>query len=238
MAVIYKVKELEGNRVNDKIILNDKNQYACSCYDDYQILFTSINGQEITKVNVGIKDDVILVKQMDEVPDSGKELVIVHEYQPGCGAKRWPGFWIDWDNAGEVEILKKVSRTKGSGCDVWSLITAPVGWAENIAGQFINERDFGTQTISYKKAEETEVEDDDTPYSLFVAFGGDKEKISEFILKVSQLNPKKIDSHILLECGRGKRKDHLEKISNDPDFFLGSDPNAVALYVAAVHGIE
>lgn len=36
------------------------------------------------------------------------------------------------------------------GLEHWILVSAPMGWAENIASQFVNERDVGGQSISYK----------------------------------------------------------------------------------------
>lgn len=239
MAVAYKIKEVSGNRVNAEISLKNK-QYLCQCFNNTKVLFTSLDDIEVlTNVNVGIKDGIVLVKQSVEQPNPDKELVVVHEYQPGCGAKRWPGFWIDWEKAGEIQTLTQVVRQKGSGSDVWSLIIAPAGWAENIAGQFIDERDFGTQKIAYQpEGQEAEVDNnDDTPYALFVAFSGDKENIKSFMEKVEKIKTSKIDAHILLECGRGRIRSHLEEVSGDPDFFLGADPNKVASYVAMVHGI-
>ncbi len=77
--------------------------------------------------------------------------VLVHEYSPGSGAKRWPSFHIDWDNASQVEKLSSAHRGKGSGSDTYTLVIVPSDWAENIAGQFINERDFVGQTVAYKQ---------------------------------------------------------------------------------------
>lgn len=72
------------------------------------------------------------------------------KYNPGAGAKRWPGFWVNWEKAGPIERLVTDSRLSGSGADHYSLVLAPAGWAENISRQFIDERDFGTQYIAYR----------------------------------------------------------------------------------------
>lgn len=76
-----------------------------------------------------------------------RELVLVQEYSNGCGAKRWPSFSVTFGQ--EVRILRQDQTGGGSGSEAWTLVSAPIGWAENIAGQFINERDFCGQTLSY-----------------------------------------------------------------------------------------
>jgi hypothetical protein len=107
----------------------------------------------IRKARVGtdMYGELVLAPCVKDVPLEGDTfLVLVHEYYPGSGHKRWPGFHIDWENAGPVEVLCSVRRGKGSGDDTYTLVLAPAGWAQNIAAQFRNERDFGDQEISYK----------------------------------------------------------------------------------------
>jgi hypothetical protein len=93
---------------------------------------------------------VITPAKEGEKVDSERCVVLVHEYSPGCGAKRWPSFYVDWDNAGTVEKLGSTCRSGGSGSDSYKLVIVPNGWAENIAQQFVNERDYGGQTIAYR----------------------------------------------------------------------------------------
>ncbi len=85
------------------------------------------------------------------VPSSGqpeRELVLVQEYSPGCGAKRWPSFSVTFGP--EVRVLRQDQTGGGSGSENWTLVSAPLGWAANIAGQFRNERDAESQTIGYR----------------------------------------------------------------------------------------
>ena len=77
-----------------------------------------------------------------------RELVLVQQYIPGVGAKRWPSFHVKFGP--KVRQLSSASTGGGSGGETWVLISAPLGWAENIACQFINEQGYGGQTISYK----------------------------------------------------------------------------------------
>lgn len=77
-----------------------------------------------------------------------RELVLVQEYSPGCGAKRWPAFRVEFGS--EVRILRQDQTGGGSGSERWTLVSAPLGWAANIAAQFRNERDIGSQTIAYR----------------------------------------------------------------------------------------
>lgn len=110
-------------------------------------------GSDYRLVNVGKDPDgtiVIASATAEGEPDPNRCLVLVHEYSPGSGAKRWPSFHIDWDHAGEVTVLARGYRSLGSGSDDYSLVLAPMGWPENIAGQFVNKRDYGGQVIAYR----------------------------------------------------------------------------------------
>ena len=77
-----------------------------------------------------------------------RELVIVQEYSNGCGGKRWPAFRVEFGS--EVRVLRQDQTGGGSGSEAWTLVSAPIGWAANIAGQFRNERDISSQTIAYR----------------------------------------------------------------------------------------
>lgn len=112
------------------------------------------------------------------VPDDGqptKELVLVKAYTPGSGAKRWPKFSPVLGP--EVTILSEYRTCGGSGSEEWYLIIAPIGWADNIAAQFINERDAPGQTPVYNPAfvpptvlPEEELSFDSGNFSLSKAF--------------------------------------------------------------------
>ncbi len=67
------------------------------------------------------------------------------------------------------------------------------------------------------------------------AFNGNEDLAYDFMQKVAALPTKRLDAHIVQNCGRARVKEHLEEVSGDPDFFLGVDPNAVVFYVAEVH---
>lgn len=90
------------------------------------------------------KNGVVLVSCSEEPQ---RELVLVQEYETGSGAKKWPGFRVIFGN--EVHQLSRASTCGGSGCETWTLVSAPLGWAENIASQFQNVRDVESQSISY-----------------------------------------------------------------------------------------
>jgi len=76
-----------------------------------------------------------------------RELVLLQEYEPGTGAKRYPGFYVDIESSKSVRILASESTRKGSGSEKWTLLIAPLGWAADIAAQFVDKRDYGSQTI-------------------------------------------------------------------------------------------
>lgn len=77
------------------------------------------------------------------------DLVLLREYDPAGGHKRWPSFHVDWQHAGDVVKAGEVHRSRGSGSDDYTLLLAPRGWGENIASQFKNERDLASQVIAY-----------------------------------------------------------------------------------------
>jgi len=100
----------------------------------------------VEKVHVAVVAEWPVLVPCKEEPQ--KELVLVQMYSTGSGAKRWPGFGVNFGQ--EVRRLSETGTSGGSGHETWVLVSAPLGWAANIAGQFINERDQPGQTISYK----------------------------------------------------------------------------------------
>ena len=78
-----------------------------------------------------------------------RELVLVQEYQTGTGAKRYPDFEVNLDESQvRVRVLARERTSGGSGSGTWTLISAPLGWAADIAAQFKNVRDTRGETIS------------------------------------------------------------------------------------------
>jgi len=154
----FVVKSLLGARVEDGIRMSG-GKYVCSCFDRDEVLCygTDPAVEEYWTVNVGKQENQVFLRASEAEPDSDQEIVLVHEYSPGSGHKRWPSFHVDWQNAGPVEKLASVYRGKGSGSDTWTLAIAPAGWAENIASQFVNERDYEGQTISYCPVQERQL---------------------------------------------------------------------------------
>ncbi len=110
------------------------------------IASTTAPDGKVDKVHVAITDGVVTILPCEG--ESQKELVLVKQYTPGAGGKRWPSFHVDFGP--EVRQLSQASTCGGSGGEQWVLVSAPIGWAENIANQFVNERDHGAQTISYR----------------------------------------------------------------------------------------
>ncbi|GEM_PF-1799223 len=100
----------------------------------------------LEKIHVAIVNEGVVLVPCEDAPQ--KELVLVQQYSPGTGRKRWPSFHVEFGP--EVRQLSNASTSGGSGGETWTLVSAPLGWAQNIASQFVNEHDHGGQTISYK----------------------------------------------------------------------------------------
>ena len=151
----FRIVQLRGNDVSNGITL-ENGELTRSNFDDVSIMahgfgIPAEGSHELSVVRFGrdMHNELVIAPAADDDVEQDRIAVLVHEYSPGSGAKRWPSFHIDWENAGPVEKLSSAYRGKGSGSDSFALIIAPIGWAENIAAQFINERDFGGQTIAY-----------------------------------------------------------------------------------------
>jgi hypothetical protein len=153
----FRIVQLRGNDVSDGVMI-ENGRLTRSVFDGEGRLAHGFNvpkegSLELQTVRFGrdMHEELVIAPAKDgESVDKDRYAVLVHEYSPGSGSKRWPSFFIDWDNVGQVEKIGSVYRGKGSGSDSYTLIIAPVGWAENIASQFINERDYNSQTISCK----------------------------------------------------------------------------------------
>ena len=109
---------------------------------------TSLSDGNLDNVYVAVTDQgVVLAPCEEDTPQ--RELVLVQEYATGSGAKRWPGFSVEFGD--EVRKLSRVSTSGGSGGETWTLVSAPIGWAENIAAQFVNKRDEEKgQVVAYR----------------------------------------------------------------------------------------
>lgn len=79
---------------------------------------------------------------------AGDEIVLVQEYLTGVGAKRWPGFRVEFESFPDVQILAEDRTLGGSGWEHWVVVKAPTGWAKRVAVAFNNRRDVGDQTIT------------------------------------------------------------------------------------------
>ena len=190
----------------------------------FAVITTAPDGS-LGMVHVAVAKKGVVLITCEDTPK--KELALVQEYAPGSGAKRWPSFHVGFGP--EVRKLAEASTSQGSGSETWTLVSAPLGWAENIAAQFIDERDYGDQTISYNPEGKRE---SNLPQDLLVAFRGDEEVTRQFMAKVTKLSLDRLDDHIIRQCGRARMKSHLEEVSGDPDFFMGGDPNRVVGYIA------
>jgi len=143
----YACKSLSGNTVSDGIALRGAKLLVRTDSEGGDILAVSTIELDSVKVAaVGRHKEtgrIILKPGEGEKTDQSRELVLVKEYSPGVGGKRRPSFYIDWKSCEEIEVLKKASRTRHSGAEYYSLVFAPVGWAVNIASQFIDVKDYG-----------------------------------------------------------------------------------------------
>lgn len=82
-----------------------------------------------------------VIYQAPGAHDAARELVLLQEYRPGVGAKRWPSFFVHCGSS--VIVLSTAQTSGGSGYEKWSLLSAPLGWAAEVAARFgpLNYRD-------------------------------------------------------------------------------------------------
>ena len=226
---------LRGNRVENGISVSDGQVpfspgSGMTRHNTGLLASTSAPDGSLDKIHVAIVDEGVVLVPCEDTPQ--KELVLVQQYSNGSGGKRWPSFHVEFGP--EVRKLSEASTSGGSGGETWVLVSAPIGWAENIGSQFVNERDYGGQTISYKPGN-TGKKESVLPQELLIAFRGDEEMTRKFMAKVAALPSDRLDDHIVQSGGRARVKAQLEEISGDPECFMGADPNRVAFYVATVH---
>ena len=58
-------------------------------------------------------------------PEADRELVLVQEYGRKVGARRWPAFHIDWDNAGDVTLLARAHGERETLSISWHPTVGP-----------------------------------------------------------------------------------------------------------------
>lgn len=142
---------LRGESVTEGILVADGQipfspQWGMTRGNSGMLASTSLQHGSLDTVHVAVTaSGVALVPCEDANPQ--KELVLVQQYYPGCGAKRWPSFHVEFGPG--VKILSRAGTSGGSGGEDWVLVSAPLGWADNIADQFVDGRDECDQTIHY-----------------------------------------------------------------------------------------
>jgi len=98
------------------------------------------------KYSPGMFGEIVL---SPTVGTADRELVLVECYRTGRGSQM-PGFnVILWEEEAQ-ELDRAASIFRAGAGEEWLLVAAPLGWAENIAGQFINRRGFDNQVLEYK----------------------------------------------------------------------------------------
>ena len=145
-----KIFSLRGDDCQEGIPMEDGELRVYDGYDNV-LMARGLNDGVDEYFSAQVGEDLegtVVLQNSDEPTDPDYCLVFVHEYSPGNGGKRWPSFYITWGE--ETRLIARRSRSKFSGSDTYSLVIAPIGWAENIAVQFVNERDCGGQEIAYK----------------------------------------------------------------------------------------
>ncbi len=119
--------------------------------------------------------------------------------------------------AGIIGTVVSATHSSGHGGGYVSVTVAIVPGTESEILRFVSEQE--------KAAQESGL-----PEDLFRAFGGDTDRVKEFMTKVSRLDGSKLDEHEM-SCGRARKKAEVIRVSGDPDFFLGADPLEVCGYI-------
>jgi hypothetical protein len=155
---------LRGECVTEGILVADGQvqfspQWGMTRGNPGMLAGASLQRGELDTVHVAVTESGVALAPCEDA-NPQKELVLVQQYYPGCGAKRWPSFHVEFSN--EVRILSEASTSGGSGGETWTLVSAPLGWADNIADQFVDGRGECSQTISYLPELEEPVDDTTT----------------------------------------------------------------------------
>jgi hypothetical protein len=60
------------------------------------------------------------------------DLVLVQNYTPGCGMKKYPSYWLAESQYEGVTVLTRIETNKGSGREEWVLVAGPKGWPSSL----------------------------------------------------------------------------------------------------------
>jgi len=174
----YVALTLRGNRVENGISVKAgqilfEPRWGMTRHNADLLAAVAAPDGNVGKVHVAVVAEGPVLVPCEEAPQ--RELVLVQQYSTGSGAKRWPGFGVVFGP--EVRILSETGTSSGSGHETWVLVSALLGWAQNIACQFVDKRDEPGQTISFnpeiKKSKfgekEIEVADSATPVDMIAA---------------------------------------------------------------------
>lgn len=151
---VFRLFTLRGDRVEDGISFDAgrllfRPQWGIVNSPDTVIAVVDRPCEHLRRCHIGLVDGFPVFVPVGPCKPDG-ELVLLQEYSPGSGAKRYPAFRVQFGDA--ERVLVSESTSGGSGYETWSLVVAPMGWSANIAGQFVNRRDVQSQTIRYKSA--------------------------------------------------------------------------------------
>lgn len=89
-----------------------------------------------------------------------------------------------------------------------------------------------TEIPPFVSAQEKAARASGVPEALFHAFGGNVERVREFLAKVAALDVSTLDEHEM-SCGRARKHAEVVRVSGDPNFFLGGDPNVLCAFIPA-----
>ncbi len=107
-------------------------------------------------------------------------------------------------------------------------------YSDRVLEKFVSETEAREAELR-KEAELADwVEKEDLPGWLVESFGGNLERLREFVSNVDALDPKKLRhyEHEVLACGRARRSAAIIKASGgNENFFCGADPNDVAVWI-------
>lgn len=194
MAIIHTSLTLRGNNVEKGISISNNQipfnpHWGMTRHNVGLIAATPAPDGNLDNVYVAVTDEEIVLVPCEE-NNPQRELVLVQEYATGSGAKRWPGFSVEFGD--EVRKLSRVSTGGGSGGETWTLVSAPIGWAENIAAQFVNERDEDSQVVAYRpdlavKVSRSSSEETDDQRSFEGHSGGDNNTAMAEVLRKAGL---------------------------------------------------
>lgn len=154
----FKCLSLRGDKVSEGIELSSgfvpfSPRWGMNRGDEKRLATTPENTGTLHLANIKMAGDIPVLFAALGAPD--RELVLIQEYSTGVGAKRWPGFKVEIGE--EASLLSSAQTYGGSGGERHSLVSTPLGWAENIAAQFLNIRDQPNQVISYSDSGSNEM---------------------------------------------------------------------------------